>query len=267
MRSARFALLLYLLLVVVPVWGQQPQPPQQTQPVTTTSPVTKDLQAVTILNQALSVAGGIPAIMAVSDYTATGSVTYHRAQLEQGSVTVRGSGLDYLRIDATLPTGVRSEAISNGQFTMKTEDGIVAPLDGQAPMSPSRLILPYLLLAPALNSPGFSLLYKGLVAVDGSSAYDVQLVRVLPGLSDSTGRFREYSTIDFFFDSSTLQLLMVQDVVFRHLLRQVRYSNYRFVNGVLVPFSINVQGAGPLTQLQLSQITFNTGIQASDFQL
>jgi outer membrane lipoprotein-sorting protein len=263
MRSARFGLPLCILLLNIPLWGQQ------TQPMTAQSPVTKDAQAVSIVSQVLGVAGGKAAITAVADYTGTGTITYHAANDVQGTVTVRGSGLGNIRIDAALPTGIRSEAISDGdgQIIMKTEDGGVTPLHGQAPMSPSRLVLPYLLLAPAVNSPGFSLSYKGLVNVDGLSAHDVQVVRILPGLSDPTGLIREYSTIDFFIDPSTLQLLMMQDVVLRHLVRQVRYSDYRLANGVLVPFSISEQRAGqPTWQMQLSQIAFNTGLQDSDFR-
>jgi hypothetical protein len=274
MRSARFGLLLSFLFLNALAWARQtqtpvpqPTPPQQTQPSSTLPSVTKDAQAVDVVTQALVAAGGITAVSAIADYTATGNVTYHMATDVQGTVTVRGGGLGNLRIDASLPTGMRSEAILDGQITIKTEDGGITPIQLQAPMSPGRLVLPYLLLAPAVNSPGFSLSYKGLVDVDGRSAHDVQLVRILPGLSDPTGLIREYSTVDFFIDSSTLQLLMMQDVVLKHMVRQVRYSDYRLANGVLVPFSISEQRAGqPTWLMRLSQITFNTGLQDSDFQ-
>jgi hypothetical protein len=181
---------------------------------------------------------------------------------------VRGSGLGNLRIDATLPTGIRSEAITDGQATIKTEDGGVTPLHLQAPISPSRLVLPYLLLVPALNSSAFSFSYKGIVDLNGSPAHDVQIVRILPGVSDPTGLIAEFSTIDFFIDPVTSQLLMMQDVVLNQMVRQIRYSNYSLANGVLVPFSISEQLAGqPVWQMNLSLITFNAGLQDSDFQL
>jgi hypothetical protein len=262
MRSARFGLLFSVLLLTIPIWAQQ------TQTATTPPPAPKDAQAVNIINQVLGLAGGVRAITAVEDYIGTGTITYHGATDAQGALTVRGSGLSSLRIDATLSTGIRSEAISDGQVTMKTEDGGVTPLHLQAPMSPSSLVLPYLLLTPAVNSYAFSFSYKGIVDVNGSPAHDVQIVRIMPGLSDPTGLIREYSTIDFFIDPSTLQLLMMQDVVLNHMVRQIRYSDYRLANGVLVPFSITEQLAGqPKWQMNLSQITFNTGLRDSDFQL
>jgi hypothetical protein len=271
MSSARFGLLLSILLLNVPVWARQaqtPATPPQDPTATTQPPVTKDAQAVSVLNQALTAAGGTVAITTVADYTGTGTMTYHGANDVQGTVTVRSFGLGNLRIDAALPAGIRSEAISDGQITMKTEGGGVTQLHRQAPMAPGRLVLPYLLLSSAVNSPAYSLSYKGLVDVDGHSAHDVQLVRSLPGLADPTGLIREYSTVDFFIDSSTLQLFMMQDVVLKHLVRQVRYSDYRLANGVQVPFSISEHGGEqPAWEMHLSQITFNTGLQDSDFQL
>src|SRR5882762_4717408 len=112
MRSARFASMFCLLLYATPVMGQQ------TQPTSTPPPVTKDAQAVSIVTQALVAAGGIPAITAVADYTGSGNITYRLGvnQDVQGSVTVRGKGLAQFRLDAKLPSGVRSEA-TNGFTT------------------------------------------------------------------------------------------------------------------------------------------------------
>jgi hypothetical protein len=97
MRYARFGLFC-ALLSIVPAWSKQPLP-QQTQTATPT-PATKDPQAVSILNQALSVAGGMPAISAIADYTATGNMTYYSSQDVQETVTLRGLGLGQFRMGA-----------------------------------------------------------------------------------------------------------------------------------------------------------------------
>src|SRR5580704_13507088 len=111
MRVARFNLF-FLVFVVIPAWSKQPLPPQQTQTATQLS-ATKDAQAVSEVNQALSVSGGTPAIMAITDFTATGNVTYYSGPdpAVQGTVTIRGRGLGQLRIDTNLPAGTRSESI------------------------------------------------------------------------------------------------------------------------------------------------------------
>jgi hypothetical protein len=266
MRFERFGLF-FLLLVVVPVWSKQPQSPPQTQPGTVPSPAPQDPQAVSVVNQALTVAGGTTAIIAISDYTGIGTITYHLAEDVQGTVTVRGSGLDQFRVDANLPNGVRSEAISGSRMQIKAEDGNVGSVISEAPTGPSRVILPYLLLACASSPYAFSLSYLGLVEQDGHPAHEIELQRVLPGLTDSNGHFRESHTIDFFIDPSTFQILMTQESLPGHDLRRIRYSDYRTVSTMAVPFSISEESGGlPRWQIQLDQIGFNTGIEDSVFQ-
>lgn len=269
MRFGRFGLL-SLLLFVFPLWSQQTEttttaPLDQT--ATTASPAPKDTQAVTVLNQTLAAAGGMSAITAIADYTATGTVTYHLAQDVRGTVTIRGDGLFRLRIDASLPAGIHSESMT-GPGTAIADHGFVRQLHSQPPMDPGRYLLPSLELATVLNDPEYSLLYKGIVSVDGHSAHDVQLEYVLPSIVvDSTGLFHEYHTIDAFIDSSTFQVVLMQDVVPEHAIRLMRYSDYRNIGGVQVPFSISEEVGNPTWLIQLDKINFNSGLQDSDFLL
>jgi hypothetical protein len=269
MRSARFGLLC-LLLFIVPLRSQQTQTtttalPDQTPTAAPSAP--KDAQAVTVLNQALVVAGGMSAIAAIADYTASGTVTYHLAQDVQGTVTIRGGGLFRLRIDANLPAGIHSESMT-GPGTAIADHGFVRQLHSQPPMDPGRYLLPSLELGAVLNDPEYSLLYKGIVSVDGHSVHDVQLEYVLPPIVvDSTRLFHEYHTIDAFIDAATFQVVMMQDVVPEHAIRRMRYSDYRTVGGVQVPYSISEDVRNPTWLIQLDKINFNSGLQDSDFQL
>jgi hypothetical protein len=233
----------------------------------TTSPAAQDSHAVTIASQAVTAAGSMSAINAIEDYTATGEITYHLAHDVQGAVTVRGSGLDQIRIDANLPAGMRSQIISRGEITLRSEDGAIGQDGTQAPMAPTRLILPHLLLAPILHSSGYRISDQGLIAIDGHSSHDIQVQLVLPGRADEDELLREHHTVDFFIDASTYQVVMMQDFVSRHNIRQIRYSDYRLVNGVLVPFSIGESIRAQSTWLiHLDKITFNSGLTDSDFQ-
>src|SRR5258706_1489110 len=282
MHSARFALLVSLLLLSVPVWARQAQTPitpPSDQTATTLPPVPKDPQAVSLLNQALTAAGGTTAIKGVTDYTATGNVTYHWNPEAQGTVTVRGLGLGQLRVDATLPSGVHSSVVSEGQTTTKAEDGTLskypppypmprsAAFPYQPPMFPGCLALPHTQLTVVLNAPRFSISYKGIVQVDGHAVHDIQAQAVLPGQAQP-GSVDEYHTADYFIDTSTVQLVMIQDVVPKHVVHQIRYSDYRAVSGVLVPFSIGEEMGGQKTwEILLDQASFNTGLQDTAFLL
>jgi hypothetical protein len=276
MRSARFGLLLSILLLNIPVRARQAAAPvtqdqltapQQSQP--TLPPVTKDAQAVDLVSKSLLAIGGSAAIGTIADYTAIGTMTYYLDLNRnlQGSVRVRGKGLSQFRIDANLPSGIRSES-TDGLTTIKTEDGLVQQLHSQSPLDPARLALPYLQLGVALSSRGRNLLYKGIVDVDGHSAHDIQVQHVIASALGQDSDMSAYLAVDFFVDASTFQIVMMQDVIPNHLVRQIRYSDFRLINGVLLPFSISSSMHGQnMWLINLTDINFNSGLQDSDFQL
>jgi len=274
MRSARFAFIFFVILSRGPISAQQ------TQSSTAPPSAAKDPQAVSVLNQALVVAGGTAAIKAIADYTASGNVTYNGAHDVQGTVTVIGLWPGEIRQDANLPNGVRSWAIQDGETTTKAEDQTlshVPPVESilpssdafsyQAPIYPASLAVPHRLLAAVLENPFINISYKGVVQIDGHSAYDVQVQQVPLGQSEPDS-VTGYQAKHFFIDTASLGLLMTQDSVSKQVLRQVRYADYRVVAGALVPFSITeVIGGVQTWEMQLSQISFNVGLQESAFVL
>jgi len=267
MRSARFALLLSVLFLNIPVWAQQSQTPTTSsaaQTATTPSPAPKDPQAVNLLNQALTAAGGS------GYYDSRRLYGNWKCDLPlnpeaQGTVTILGLGLDQIRVEASLPRGIHTSVVSAGTTTTKTQEGTVSqypppyPVPSsdafpyQQPMFPGSLVFPHSQLVLALNSLRFSISYKGIVELDGNSVHDVQVQRLLPGKTQ-TDNMAEYRTTEFCIDVSTLH--------------QIRYSGYRQVAGVWVPFAINEEMGGQKTRdIQLSQITFNRGLQDSAFAI
>jgi hypothetical protein len=229
----------------------------------------RDPQAVAVLTKVLTTAGGLAAVSSIQDVTGTGNISYNQPPGVAGSVTIRGKGIDQFRLDVKLSAETRSEAMSSGQMTITMQDGSIGQPSAQSPTCPSRLALPYLLLSSALSSPSwFSLAYKGIVEIDGHSVYDIQLQQVLPGLVSSGDLFPGYNTVDFFVDTTSLQVNMMQDTVPRNVVRQFRYSDYRAVNGIPIPFSIAEQSGGlEVWTIQLGQVSFNTGLQDADFKL
>lgn len=244
--------------------------------------VSKDPQAVTILQQALSVAGGAAALSAIKDYSGTGTLVFHQSQAQQvtGTVTITGLGLGEFRMDSNLSTGTRSFSVSQGRTHRKREDGTVThfPPTGPVPSSdafpyitpifPSGIGFPDQELIVALNSPQLTVSYKGIVQLDGRSVHDIQVQRVLPGQNSPGNLMADYNSIDLFIDASTLQLVMTQDIVPNRVIHQIRYSNYRATGGLVVPFFVSEQiGDQKTWEIQLYQINVNTGLQDTDFQL
>jgi hypothetical protein len=267
MRSARFGLLICLLLLSVSVWTQQTPSAQQP---STPSPAPKDAQAVSVLAQALTVAGGTTAIAAITDYTASGSATYPASQAANitGTVTIIGHGLNQFRVDEVLPTGSESQSVNNGGITVKMSDGTVQIVPYPAPVMAGSITLPCLQLAALSMDPNIRLIYKGIVNQAGVPLHDIRTFRVFPGQANLNGPFVDLGNAELYFDASTLQLVMAQDTARRGVVRTIQYSDYRTVKGVAVPFSVSEQiNSGVVRQIQLNRISFNSGLQDSAFDL
>jgi hypothetical protein len=265
MRVVRFLLFVSALLLPAVLFGQ------------VQSNATQDPQAVSVLNQALSVAGGATAHRAVTDYTGSGTITYHGNPDVQGTVSIKALNSVAIRIDATLPTGVRSWAVHDGVATTKHENGARsvaanppnAPSSDafpyQTPLFPSSIAFPYRQLTNILVNPSFSVSYNGMTQVDGHSVHDIQVQRVSAGGIDPMS---QYHVREFFIDTTTFQIVMTQDLVPKNTVHQIHYSNYTPVSGVLVPFAITEDLGGQSTwTIQLNQVSFNSGLQDSTFVL
>jgi hypothetical protein len=130
------------------------------------------------------------------------------------------------------------------------------------------MVIPCWQLASALSDPLFGLSYKGTSQVDGYTVYNIRVQLMPPGPPDPNGVIAEYLGADFFIDTTTYQVRMIQDAVIHHFPRKIRYSDYKSTNGVLVPFSINEEINGrPGRTIQFDQFNFNTGLQDSAFAL
>jgi len=183
-------------------------------------------------------------------------------------------------MDENLPSGVRSLAFNQGHIGHKREDGTVShfpPQEAvpssdafpwQAPMFADSIAFPYLQLVTALSNPHFSVVYKGLLTVNGKSAQDVQIQQIPPSNQDLGSFFILYHTIDFFIDPISFQVVMTQNMIPKNVVHQVWYSTYTPVSGVLVPFSISEwMGGQKIWDIQLNQMGFNVGLQDSNFTL
>jgi hypothetical protein len=85
---------------------------------------------------------------------------------------------------------------------------------------------------------------------------------------------QKLSTRDFYIDVISLQIFSVVDMVhadgnsldgYEH---ELRFSDYRAVAGISIPFSVVETVGGQETwALQIQQINFNVGLQDADFLL
>jgi hypothetical protein len=261
MRHSRALFLITIVFLSLPILAQQVQ-----RSTTTLPPAIRDAKAIDIVNQVLSAAGGSNAVSAIHDFSATGEMTLHAEQDVNASVTITGSGPNRLRLDLTLPNGIRSSSINQGKWVAKKEDGTISVVGAQPPMNAASLVLPYLHLQRSLNNPLISFFYKGTLEIDGRSLHDIRIQLAFANSSDSSRN--DSSVSEFLIDPATYQVVQTQDFFARHTVHILRYSDYKPQNGVLVPLSITEEIAGQQAwSMVLSQLTPNTGVPESAFEI
>lgn len=238
---------------------------QQSTPVSSV----RDPQAVTILNQALSAAGGVQALAAIQDTQAAGSVSYNWANGPvQGSVTTKSRGTTQFRTDANLSVGTRSVIVNNGTGLVIQPDGSVYHLSSSSALNLGALFLPYSQLLGMLNDSLMSVSYVGLISKAGQQVVQIHLQKTLDPSVNPSGVISLLTTKDVFIDPSTFQLLAIQDTAGGSHIHETQYASYRQLNGILVPFSITeIFDGQAISTVVLNQVTFNNGLSDSDFYI
>ncbi|MGH9325354.1 MAG: hypothetical protein ACRD2B_01490, partial [Terriglobia bacterium] len=150
--------------------------------------VASDAQAEAALAQALNAAGGSELLAKLQDFTASGTITYSWAgKAVQGTVTLRGHGLDQFRLDAVLPQGTRSWAVSHGLGTFETPNGTQTPIPGHNAIGMGALTFPDFYLALASAAPGTTVSTVGTAHVNGMSALQIRVQRHYASSFDPNG--------------------------------------------------------------------------------
>jgi hypothetical protein len=257
------------LVFLLPHFVAQQSATQQT----STTTIQRDQQALTVLTQVVKNAGGAVALAAIQDVTGSGNITYYWAGEEvQGTVTVKGRGTGQFRLDATLSNGVRSWAVSNGTGFVKEADGTVSQIPFHNTVNFGNLTFPFSSIASAVGDSSAGITYIGLETRNGNQVHHIQTQRTLPAVGDPKGLFARLTRREFFIDATSFQIVATLDMVHPpdastiDYPREVQFSDYRVVNGILVPFSIVEVATGQRTySIQLNQVTFNSGLQDTDF--
>jgi hypothetical protein len=234
----------------------------------------RDQKAVSVLTQCLTSAGGQTAIAAIRDYKATGIVTYFWADEDvMGSTTIKGRGVDQFRIDSELSSGDYSYIVSKGSGEIIDVRGIITQISSHNAATTTNLSFPFVEIATTIQDTSYTIIYVGLVEKSGHQAIQIRTSKVVMGVNNTADNLRPIlTTRDFFIDSQTYQVLSTQDMIDsngnanKYYPHEVLFSNYVFVNGILVPEGVTEKIGGQYTwTIQLSQVGFNVGLTDADF--
>jgi len=245
---------------------------QQTTTTTTTT-LTRDAQAVTILQSALAAIGGATQPTPTS---ITGSGTYTRF-LPDAPVSyplrVEVLGLDKFNWQIDTPdlgtiTTVVSGTSSWSQCAQWTQQIPVAEIPGTTLEN-----FPILAFSVWASSSSIGIKMVGLETVAGRAVYHIAITPTLVGNTDPQ-REKVYESThnrEIYIDQQTY--VPVQVRYYRHpkdwrvsVPVDVQYSNFQSIGGISFPMTITVYHNGQqVTQTQFQSLNLNASVASSDF--
>src|SRR5207245_11512387 len=118
------------------------------------------------------------------------------------------------------------------------------------------------LVSAVLNDAATTIQYVGTAFKNGRNAYQVRLVPI-PSDFEPSGVLRRLSTKDLFIDANNFRVLSTVDMIhqdrdfYQEIPHEVVFSDYRAVNGVVVPFAVQETVAGQRTwSIQMDAVNF-----------
>lgn len=265
MSPKRLASFVALSLFAQPVLAQQ----------TATSAPQSSAQAVTLLQNSLdALTGG----KSIADVTLSGNVRrIAGSNDESGSGTLKAIAGDAARIDLSLPSGQRSE-ILNGTTVPPAgawsgSDRVSHPIAYHNLLIDSAWFFPAFAVGQFLASGNYIISYVGQETRGGQSvqhltAYQSSTVQTPPG----TPSFSHLTQMDLYLDSSTLLPATLDFNVHpdndmgRDIPVEIRFSDYRTVNGLQIPFHIQkFLNNSLLLDFQAQTVTPNSGLSSTAF--
>lgn len=228
-------------------------------------------QALAVLQNAYQALAGKTA---VNDVTLTGTVErIAGSDDETGTVTYKAvSGAN--RLGLSLSVGTRSEIRATGASgpagNWTGPDGISHAMASHNVMTDVGLF-PALTLGTLVSSANVVLTYVGVESRNGASVVHVSASHQFPDLTGNAAAFMQHlAQVEIYFDPSTF--LPVSYSFNAHpdnnalldIPTEIRYSDYRYVGGVQIPFHVQKFVNNGLTlDLQFQNASLNTGITAA----
>jgi hypothetical protein len=247
--------------------AQQPEPQQAASP--TPVPVTRDAQAVTLLQNSLAAMGGtVP-----TDSSASGNVTLAQGSLTStGTVKILTRGTNETSIQFKTDSASWSVIYSNGEANRVDASGAkYLPLEYAA--SSQCLYFPMPFVAGLLNNPDFSIQYVAQETV-GSSTGNHIVVRNTFNSVPANQPLADFTITDIWLDATTslpLKIGMVRREAGGSSPRMpisFEYSNFQLVSGVNYPFTIqeSINGS-PWITTTIQSVAFVSGLTDTDFPI
>jgi hypothetical protein len=231
-------------------------------------------QASQLLQQSLAALQGN---MSLTDVTLSGTAHYIAGSDNETGTAVLKAVSGASRVDLSLSSGPRSEVVNasvSPAGTWSGPDGVSHRISFHNLLTDPAWFFPAFPIAHALSS-GYVATYVGHENRDGQAVEHVTISQASTVQTPSGApTMAHLSQMDFFLDSTTfLPAALAFNIhpdnnALLDIPIGVRFSDYRPVNGVRVPYHIQKFLNNSLVlDLQFSTAVLNTGLAASQFQV
>lgn len=251
------SLILLLLSALWPLDSAAQQPP-----------VNKDAQALSVLQQSLTTMNSAAGVLL--DSIAQGTITFNDGT--SASISIKSRGTDKLHHDISFPTTQLSYVI-NGGSGYRVQDGVKEVLPLHVTAYQRVEYIPALSRIVECTNFNTNVVYVGLETLASGQAHHIKLTNVASNPKFATAEALN-SEFHAFVDPNTSLVVKTTSFIFSPTAIENRfpvdsyYSDYRNINGVLVPFHMTRFVSGQkYSDLQLSIVQIDTGLNSdSDFQ-
>lgn len=235
-----------------------------------------DTQAASTIQRAVSAQFGSTSIQ---DVQLSGKVVMHSGIDVSGSVLLVADSSGRSKVTFTLPSGSRSEYLSghteNPACTWTDANGKTQDIAAHNCRTNGALFLPALALTTAFNSGKVAFSYKGSTASDAGTVDHLASSKTVAKTNiTTTALIQKLSTDDLSLDTTTALpsslkfFIHPDDDAKIDIPVEIRYSDYREVRGVKIPFRIEklVHGSSFL-EITVDSATFNNGPVAASSEV
>jgi hypothetical protein len=240
-------------------------------------PAPRSAQALSTLHGTLVAFGEH---LTTTDVTLSGKVRRIAGSIDEtGTAVLKALATGETRLDFSFPSGTQSEVIVRtsqgpaGQWS--GPDGRAHEMKQHNLATDAAWFFPVLFLRRAASSREFGLAHLGTENRDGKSVEHLSTTRQFKEMPAGIAPLMEgLSQSEVYLDSATLLPVSItfnthpDNDALRNMPTEIRFSDYRPVNGTQVPHHVQKYVNGGLVlDLQFDTVSLNTGLSSGTFSL
>ncbi|MGH9531090.1 MAG: hypothetical protein ACRD2Q_01775 [Terriglobales bacterium] len=237
-------------------------------------PATKDPQGIAVVQQAISAMAGTTLAQGNLDSVSTGTLLIGGSSPAAFPITIKTKGTRKVRSELERPNGKGVRILNDGRAAIVRADGKIRRLSRVNTVAERVTHIPLLSLLAEFQDADVEVKADAATMSDARPVAVVTLSLVAVDKNDPVENPREVTLTTFLIDASTgfvAEVRYTSHAENNPLDKRpvvIRYSDYRQVSGIWVPFRQTTYLDGKLeSELVLGSVSFGVGLSDSEFEL